>query len=103
MLSYSERKTFARNGAANIDGTVARAVAEVKATRDAEIEANKAAWELRHKPVPFTEEQWKAAVVVRTLTGWRKVVRVNAKTVTVSTPYSWTDRIARDKVLEVRS
>lgn len=33
---------------------------------------------------------------------WHRVVRVNAGSVTVATPYSWTDRIDRSKVIETR-
>jgi len=35
--------------------------------------------------------------------GWHKVVRVSAKSVTVETGYSWTDRHALDKVLDMRT
>lgn len=38
---------------------------------------------------------------VRDAFGWHEVVRVNGKSVTVATPYSWTDRIPFDKILEV--
>lgn len=53
-------------------------------------------------PQPWTGDQIKAATHVRDRYGWHQVVRVSAKSVTVRTPYSWTDRIARDRVLEVR-
>ena len=39
---------------------------------------------------------------VRTSTTWRQVVRVNSKSVSVSSGYSWVDRIDFDKILEVR-
>ncbi|MCU1418744.1 MAG: hypothetical protein JWP32_2918 [Schumannella sp.] len=39
---------------------------------------------------------------VRTPAGWRKVVRVNAKTVSVESGYSWVDRLDFDKILGVR-
>ena len=42
------------------------------------------------------------ATHVRIGYGWRKVVRVNAKSVSVHTGYSWVDRYEFDKVLEVR-
>ena len=45
----------------------------------------------------------KGARAVRDRFGWHKVVRVSAKSVTVETPYSWTDRIAIDKILQVAS
>lgn len=57
----------------------------------------------RTKPVPFTQEELKAACAVRTSTGWHTVARVNAKSVTVVTGYTWTDRYTIDKILEVRA
>lgn len=57
---------------------------------------------LRHATVPFTDDELKAARVIRTRSGWHKVVRVNAKSVSVATGYSWTDRVALSSVLEVR-
>ena len=45
----------------------------------------------------------KDATHIRTLTGWHKVVRVNAKSVTVATPHSWTDRYRLDEILETRT
>lgn len=44
----------------------------------------------------------KTAKYVRDRYGWHKVVRVSAKSVTVETGYSWTDRIALGKVLEAK-
>lgn len=43
------------------------------------------------------------AKLVRTSATWRKVVRVNAKSVTVESGYSWTDRLTFDQIREVRS
>lgn len=60
------------------------------------------AYRERTKPVPFTAEELKAARAIRTVAGWHKVVRVNAKSVTVETGYSWTDRYTLDKIKEVR-
>lgn len=42
------------------------------------------------------------AKFVRTTTGWRKVAKVNTKTVSVETGYSWVDRIPFAKIIEVR-
>lgn len=53
-------------------------------------------------PVPFTEEDLRSARYVRDQHGWHEVARVNAKSVSVRTGYSWTDRIPRDRILEVR-
>lgn len=41
------------------------------------------------------------AQFVRTSSTWRKVVRVNAKSVSVESGYSWTDRITFDQIREV--
>lgn len=40
---------------------------------------------------------------VRTRTGWHKVVKVNKKTVTVETGYTFTDLIPLERILEVRA
>lgn len=42
------------------------------------------------------------ATFIRVSYGWRKVAKVNAKTVSVETGYSWTDRIEFDKIIEIR-
>lgn len=49
----------------------------------------------------FTPDELKGAKFIQTDTGWHEVVRVNGKTVTVKTPYSWTDSIALKKILKV--
>lgn len=51
---------------------------------------------------PVTSEQLRSAVAVKTKFGWHRVVRVNAKTVTVATGYSWNDRIAVGSIVDVR-
>ena len=66
-----------------------------KAVRLATREAEKARPKLTYDDV-------KGATLVRDYWGWHKVVRVSAKSVTVETPYSWTERIAHDRILEVR-
>lgn len=63
---------------------------------------SKIKWAERNAPVSFTTEELKDAKLIRTSHGWHKVVRVNAKSVSVETGYSWNDRIAIDKILEVR-
>lgn len=52
--------------------------------------------------VRLTRDDVVTTDLVRTAHGWHRVVRVNKTTVTVSTPYSWTDRIEFDRILEVR-
>lgn len=92
-----------RQHAAGIERTIDQAMAAVKVERDKERAANIAAYREANKPIPYTPDELKAAHLIRTELGWHKVVKVNAKTVTVETGYSWTDRIALAKVLEVRT
>lgn len=47
-------------------------------------------------------DQVRGARFVRSRHGWHEVVRVNATSVTVRTEWSWDERIALGKVLEVR-
>jgi hypothetical protein len=62
--------------------------------RDREAERNR---------VRFTADEMKGARAVRDKNGWHAVVRVNGKSVTVETPWSWTERIAVESVLEYRT
>lgn len=103
MLTLGQRREFARRGASDIDATIKVALVSVAQQEKADQAARLAAYEAKHAPVEFTEAEYKAARVVRDAFGWHKVVRANAKSVTVETGYSWTDRIARAKVLEVRA
>lgn len=57
----------------------------------------------RNQTVPFTDDDLKSARFVRDRHGWHEVVKVNAKTVSVATGYSWVDRIPVAHVLEVRT
>ncbi|MFC9432698.1 hypothetical protein [Nocardia sp. NPDC057030] len=52
--------------------------------------------------VRLTRDDVIGAVAVRTAVGWHKVVRVNKTTVSCASGYSWTDKFAFDKILEVR-
>ena len=79
-------------------------VAEVEATKEAERKARVAATrQAEAERVRLTAADVKGAGFVRDEYGWHRVVRVSAKSVTVETPYSWTDRIALDRILEARS
>lgn len=103
MTGASKRDTVSayRARAAATERLIDEAVAEVKKAQAVEYEALRAFAALRAAPVPFTEEQYQAARIVRTKLGWFKVVRVNTQSVTVETGYSWKDRVARSKILEV--
>jgi hypothetical protein len=92
-----------RHDDAKIERSIDAAMAEVKAQQEAERAEAKAANAKRNAPVPFTPEELKAARAIRTSSGWHRVARVNTKTVSVETGYSWTDRYPIDKILEVKS
>ena len=105
MLSGIRRHstpTQRRKEAAAMDRSIDQAVAAMKAQQEADAIEARARYAERTKPVPFTPEELKAARAIRTDAGWHKVRKVNAKSVTVETGYSWTDRYSLEKVLEVR-
>ena len=84
---------------AQIDRELAKQREEAREQWKASLAASRKAEAER---VRLTYEDVQGARLIRTDTGWHEVVRVNAKSVTVETGYSWTDRIALGKVLEVR-
>jgi hypothetical protein len=107
MLNLSQRRSFNVNGGREIhriiDGVKAEEAAKA-AEHQAEITAARAAARAAEKARPkLTTEDVRGARFVRTDLGWHKVVRVNVKSVTVETAYSWTDRYPLAKVLEVRA
>jgi hypothetical protein len=91
-----------RARAAAAERSVDTAIAEVKAAEAAEAEERSAVYAERNKPVPFTAEELESARVVRTMYGWHRVIRVNAKTVTVSGDFG-DYRVPSATVLEVRA
>lgn len=52
--------------------------------------------------VRFTAADLVGAVAVKDFQ-WHRVVKVNAKSVTVATPYSWTDRIPLDRITDFKT
>ncbi|GAA1962181.1 hypothetical protein [Amycolatopsis minnesotensis] len=54
------------------------------------------------KPVPYTEEELKAATAVRTDLGWFRLLKVNRVTVGVQDGFPWPHKVKRDRILEVR-
>ena len=79
-------------------------VAEVKAKEAADLKTHveqvRAAEAAR---VRLTAEDIEGARIVKDEYGWHGVVRINAKSVTVTTPYSWTDRIPLDRIRDFRT
>jgi hypothetical protein len=51
----------------------------------------------------FTREDLLGVTHVRIRSGWTTVVRVNVRTVSVESGYSWVDRVPFDDVLDVRT
>lgn len=103
MNTLSQRRSWAKHGNREIQRTIDQAKAEMAADEAVERAERKEANRIAKAPVSFTTDQLKAATHVRTDIGWHKVVRVSAKSVTVETGYSWTDRYMLGKILEVRS
>lgn len=92
-----------RREAAEIERVVDKAIADSKAWQAVEDAVARARYEAATARVPFTSEDLKVARAIRTDTGWHRVVKVNTKSVTVATVYSWNDRYTLDKILEVRA
>jgi hypothetical protein len=95
--------SFKRQGEKQLKQVLAEAKAVTAASRaqmDARVKAKREAELVR---VRLTREDIVGARAVRSARGWQAVVRVNAKSVSVDTGYSWVDRIPFDDVLEVKS
>lgn len=104
-LSGIRRKSTPRQRAkeaAGIERRVDAAIAEVKAIKAQEQAERAAAYDERTKPVPFTEEDLASARIVRTMYGWQRILRVNAKSVTVVGDFG-DYRIPKTTILEVKS
>ena len=95
--------SFKRQGEKQLKEAVAEAKAVTAASRVAMVARVKAKREAELVRVRLTREEIVGARAVRTVRGWHAVVRVNVKSVSVHTGYSWVDRVSFDDVLEVRS
>jgi len=87
------------------DREAALTVELAQAERDlANLEA-KAAREAREASMKnaVSIDDIRTAALVRDRYGWHKVVRVSAKSVTVETGFSWTERIALDAIIDTRA
>lgn len=95
-----------KRGHGSIDAQIDRGLREIaKANAAKEREhkaARKAAKEAEANRVRLELPDVLGAKVVRDEFGWHHVLKVNAKSVTISTPYSWTERIPFHKIREVR-
>lgn len=106
MNSLGRRRATYRIGLANLEREQAAyrdaQMAEIEELRRQAIARHKAAREEDKTRVRLTREEVEDARYVRDRVGWHEVVRVNAKSVAVKTPYSWTNRIPLEKILEAR-
>jgi hypothetical protein len=93
-----------RYGRGGIDAAIDRHLAAEQRKSTADWKARrKAQREAEAARVRLTAEDLAGVTHVRDSCGWHKVVRVNAKTVTVETGYSWTDALPIGKILEGRT
>lgn len=87
----------------DLDAQIVREVAaQRRAARAQYQERQRQAREAEAARHRYTADEIRGASAVRDAGGWHRVIRVSTKSVTVATPYSWTDRIPLDKVLDVR-
>lgn len=92
-----------RRRAAAVEREIDAAVAEQKAERRAEWNAAKIERIAREAARRiFTRDEVLGAGFVHDGHRWRKVVRVNAQTISVESGYSWVDKIPFGKVHGVR-
>lgn len=105
--SLSRRRSGARHGARMAEAAIDQELARQAAARDAEhvaaVERRVAARQAEAERPKLTADDVRGCRFVRDPYGWHKVVRVSAKSVTVETPWSWTERIALTKILEAKS
>lgn len=106
-VPLSRRRAGARNGARLAEAAIAaekdRQQAERERAEEVAKERRRLAREAEKNRVRFVRDDLSDATHVRTDTGWHAVVKVNAKSITVATAYSWTDRIPLDRVLEAHT
>ena len=102
----SRRRAGARNGARLAERAIDETLAAQQAERDAKhaegVARRKAEREAEKTREKFTAADLTGAEFVRDDIGWHRVVRVNAKTVTVTTAYSWTERVPIEQVRAYR-
>lgn len=106
MASYATRKRGARQAVVAARRYEAEVVAwqnEQAAAVAERINARIAEEAARDAAAPRDLAGLQPGDAVRDRFGWHRVVRVNAKSVTVATEYSWTETIPHAKVIETRT
>lgn len=105
-LTYGQRRSmfkWSQALAKRYDAEAAQFAAERQAAEQARIALANATRTERDQNAPRNIAVLVPGDLVRDSTGWHRVVRVNAKSVTVETPWSWTDRIEHMRIIETRS
>ena len=107
MLTLSQRRTMAKHGQAKVAAEQRAWQEEQKAADELankeRMAAKQVAKQAEADREKITRDKLEGAVLVRSATyGWRKVRRVNAKTVSVDSGYSWADLIPLEKILDYR-
>ena len=106
MLTLSQRRSLGKYGQAKVEREQQAWREEQAVIAETErqdlIAAKKADRQAEQERVKFTRDNLNGALVVRDQFGWHKVRKVNTKTVSVDSGYSWADLIPLDKVLDYR-
>jgi|GEM_PF-4584149 len=106
MLTLSQRRSLGKHGQAKVEREQ-QAWRDEQATiaeqeRQELIAAKKADRQTETDRVKITRDDLAGARIVRDQFGWHRVRRVNAKTVSVDSGYSWADLIPLEKILDYR-
>lgn len=100
----SRRRATARRGAAAAERAIdaeTRRQAEERSREAARLRASAAAARAARRR--YVAADLDGVTHVHDGIGWRRVVKVNAKSVTVATPYSWTDRLTYDQIHHIHT
>lgn len=103
VTSMSRRRATMKQQGAATEREIAQTIVDQRADSQAEHQRAVAAYDARDAARrKFTREEIVGAVMVRSeIHGWRKVRRVNAKSVSVDSGYSWPDYIPFKDVIAV--
>lgn len=101
-VPLSRRRAGASNGARLAEQAIDAELARQQAERDAQhaegVARRKAEREAEKARVKFTAGDLVGAEIIHDGFSWRRVIRINAKSVTVTTAYSWTERVPIEQV-----
>ena len=100
MLNLPLHKRGGGSLDAQIDRELAKQRREARERQKRDHASRVAAREAEKARPKVTAADLRGAVYVRDEYGWHSVVRVSAKSVTVETQWSWTERIPLGRILE---